>query len=295
MKREFVTGDRVLGDLLSLAETVAPSRAVILISGEAGSGKRSLARWIHDRSQRSNQLFGILQGSETGTEDLRRAFEKVRGGTLYMSEVAALTLDAQDYMLSHLQTAVLDQQSPRIILSTKLNLQELVSGGKFKSALYERIATLHFKIPSLRERIGDIELLANAFLKRQSLKSGREVMSLSDETVLLLNSHQWPGNVRELEAVIERSMIIAKGSEIQAKEIQMHTVGMSAQQKKTMQAAALENWKPGRTLNDIERTVILEALDYHMGNRTHTAKSLGISIRTLRNKLAEYRVLGIKV
>ncbi len=295
MKREFVTGDRVLGDLLSLAETVAPSRAVILISGEAGSGKRSLARWIHDRSQRSNQLFGILQGSETGTEDLRRAFEKVRGGTLYMSEVAALTLDAQDYMLSHLQTAVLDQQSPRIILSTKLNLPELVQGGKFKSALYERIATLNFKIPSLRERIGDVEILANAFLKRQSLKSGREVMSLNDETILLLNSHQWPGNVRELEAVIERSMIIAKGSEIQAREIQMHTVGMSAQQKKTLQAAALENWKPGRTLNDIERTVILEALDYHMGNRTHTAKSLGISIRTLRNKLAEYRVLGIKV
>jgi two-component system, response regulator FlrC len=295
MKREFVTGDRVLGDLLSLAETVSPSRAVILISGESGSGKRTLARWIHDRSQRSNQLFGILQGSETGTEDLRRAFEKVRGGTLYMSEVAALTSDAQEYMLNHLQTAVLDQQSPRIILSTKLNLSELVQGGKFKAALYERIATLHFKIPALRERIGDIEILANAFLKRQSQKSGRETMTFSDESLLLLNSHQWPGNVRELEAVIERSMIIAKGSEIQSREIQMHTVGMSAQQKRTMQTIALENWKPGRTLNDIERTVILEALEYHMGNRTHTAKSLGISIRTLRNKLAEYRVLGIKV
>jgi DNA-binding NtrC family response regulator len=121
---------------------------------------------------------------------------------------------------------------------------------------------------------------------------GRENMSLSGEAILLLNSHRWPGNIRELESTCERAILLSIGNEVRARDIQIQT---PPEAKTAASANSDSAWKPGKTLDEIERSVILEALKHFDSNRTHTAKALGISIRTLRNKLAEFRVMGIKV
>jgi two-component system response regulator FlrC len=149
---------------------------------------------------------------------------------------------------------------------------------------------VNLKVPNLQERLGDIEVLAKSMISRFSSLQGRPSMILSEEAVLLLNSHRWSGNIRELESVCERAVLLAQGPEIRAKDIQFQGQLESGPRGE----ATSSLWRPGRTLDEIERTVILEALKHFSGNRTHTAKALGISIRTLRNKLAEFRVMGIK-
>jgi len=158
---------------------------------------------------------------------------------------------------------------------------------------------VNLTIPALRDRTGDVKILAESFIKFYAEKNGKGLSGISQEALSILDMHTWPGNVRELENVLERAVITAQGMLIQSKDIvierrsRSETMNISANGGHV--GADKNPWSPGETLNDIERMVILQALDYHQGNRTHTAKALGISIRTLRNKLAEYRVLGIQV
>ena len=282
--------DRQFNELLSLAETVAKSKASVLILGEFGTGKRSLARFIHEKSARSSRPFYLMNCRETALGEQEVLFksleEKARGSTLVLAEIWKLAPNVQMRLLDLIHSGA----DVRILATSSRSISNLVRNGDFKEELFYRLNVVNLKIPSLQERLGDIEAIARGLVARIASDQGKQGLELSQESILLLNSHRWPGNIRELESVCERAVLLAQGSEIRAKDIQFQV----AQESRGSADAASTTWRPGKTLDEIERNVILEALKHFSGNRTHTAKALGISIRTLRNKLAEFRVMGIK-
>jgi len=282
--------DRQVTELFQLAETVARSKASVLILGEFGTGKRSLARFIHEKSARSTKPFFMMNCRETSLGEQEVLFkslvEQARGSTLVMAEIWKLAGTVQLKLLDLIQSGA----DIRIVATSSRSLSNLVQRGDFKEELFYRLNVVNLKVPSLQERLGDIEILAREAVARFGSEQGRPGLVLSEEAIRLLNSHRWPGNIRELEAVCERAVLLAQGSEVRAKDIQFQ----APQESKNSLETVSTSWKPGKTLDEIERNVILEALKHFGGNRTHTAKSLGISIRTLRNKLAEFRVMGIK-
>ena len=209
------------------------------------------------------------------------------GATLLFAEIWKLSPACQIKLLELIQAGV----DIRILATSSRSISNLVKAGDFKEELYYRLNVVNIKVPNLESRIGEVEFLANSFVRKWGKVHGRE-LSLSSEAVLLLNSHRWPGNIRELESTCERAVLLSTGNEVRARDIQIQAAPESRQASSAGNDSA---WKPGKTLDEIERNVILEALKHFDSNRTHTAKALGISIRTLRNKLAEFRVMGIKV
>ncbi len=286
------TLDRAMNELLTLAETVAKSRASILISGEFGTGKRTLARFIHEKSSRANNALYTFNCRETAIGDQEALFqsliEKARGSTLIFSEIWKLSPNCQLRLYQAIQEGV----DVRFIATSSRSLAGLVKNGEFREELFYRLNVVNLKVPNLESRIGDVEHLANVFVKKWGAVHGKPDMKISKDAVLLLNSHRFPNNIRELESACERSVLLAQGNEVQAKDIHLP---MPSEARTASAEASSAAWKPGRTLDEVERGVILDALKHFDGNRTHTAKALGISIRTLRNKLAEFRVMGIKV
>ena len=325
-ERHMITQDRALQEIIQLAKTVAPSRATILIQGESGTGKELVAQLIHDSSNRKDkafvaincaaipenllesELFGYERGAFTGAVSAKAGkFEFAQGGTLLLDEISEMDIRLQAKLLRVIQEGEVDRiggRRPvsvdvRIIATTNRNLAECVKKGTFREDLFYRLNVVNLTLPKLLERTGDVKLLAESFVKSFAQKNGRPVSGISNEAVQLLSLHDWPGNVRELEHVIERAVLTTQSLLLQSKDITIQrrpvtqTIDLSG--SISMNASKKEAWEPGETLNDIERNVILQALGFHQGNRTHTAKALGISIRTLRNKLAEYRRVGINV
>lgn len=277
-------------ELLVLAETVAKSKATVLIQGDSGSGKNILAKYIFQKSQRNHKGYLVFRCKEIALgqqmAELETILDRAMGGTLLLTDVTYLGLPAQEKLLDAIQRGV----DIRWIATTSRSLAQLAKGGDFREDLFYRLNVVSLKIPSLVDRMGDIESLARILLEKAAKTHGKLGLTLSPEAIQLLNTHRWPGNLRELESVIERAVLVASSSEIRARDIQIQ----NNLENRTQRDEATFSWKPGRTLDEIERQVILEALKFHSGNRTHTAKALGISIRTLRNKLAEYRVMGIQ-
>jgi two-component system response regulator FlrC len=288
--QSLISRDRNYNELLVLAETVAKSKATVLILGEFGAGKRTLAKFIHERSTRAQKQLLVLNCREVALGDQEATFDSLikqaLGSTLLMAEIWKLNPQVQLKLFQVLQEGL----DVRLIATSSRSLANLVKNGEFREDLYYRLNVVNLKIPSLQERIGDIEYLANQFVSKWGLLHGRPGMRLSEEAIMLLNSHRFAGNIRELESTCERAVLLAPNLEVRARDIQLQQVSETRQS----QDSGGFSWKPGRTLDELERNVILEALKHFSGNRTHTAKSLGISIRTLRNKLAEYRVMGIK-
>ena len=324
--RELLTMDRGMQDLIQLAKTVAQSKATVLIQGESGTGKELMARLVHDNSTRSgrpyvaincaaipetlleSELFGYERGAFTGAVNSKIGkFEQANGGTLLLDEISEMDVRLQAKLLRVIQEGQIDRiggkrsisVDVRIIATTNKNLSECVRQGLFREDLFYRVNVVNLTVPPLRDRFGDVEVLSKYFAKMYSDKNGKSISGVSPEAVQLLISHTWPGNIRELRNVMERAVITAKLPMLQPQDILIDRVEAVSQIQQGQQQSALEddkgNWLPGQTLNDIERNVILEALGYHNGNRTHTARALGISIRTLRNKLADYRKLGMDV
>ncbi len=322
---KIVTNDRQLGDIMNLARTVAQSKATVLIQGESGTGKELIANLIHSSSNRANkpfiaincaaipenllesELFGYERGAFTGAVAAKAGkFELAHGGTILLDEISEMDIRLQAKLLRVIQESQVDRiggRKPtsidvRIVATTNRNLSDCVREGSFREDLFYRLNVVNLTIPSLRDRTGDVKILAESFIKFYAEKNGKGLSGISQEALSILDMHTWPGNVRELENVMERAVITAQGMLIQSKDVvierrvRSETISLSAS---LTNASDKNPWSPGETLNDIERMVILQALGYHQGNRTHTAKALGISIRTLRNKLAEYRVLGINV
>lgn len=331
---EIVTADRRMRELIQLAKTVAQSKATVLIQGESGTGKELMASLVHENSTRANrpfvaincaaipenllesELFGYERGSFTGAVSSKAGkFEFANGGTLLLDEISEMDVRLQAKLLRVIQEGEVDRiggRKPipvdvRIIATTNRNLADCVKEGSFREDLYYRLNVVNLTIPPLRERVGDVRLLSSHFMRAYSERNGKSVNGISPDALSALESHEWPGNVRELENVMERAVITAQGGQISSQDVALKSdmsfgAGAMAAGAPLMVVPTKEGvqlvgapWSPGQTLNDIERSVILNALQYHQGNRTHTAKALGISIRTLRNKLAEYRTIGINV
>jgi transcriptional regulator with PAS, ATPase and Fis domain len=317
---EIITGDHRMREAIQLAKTVAQSKATVLIQGESGTGKELMASLIHENSNRASrpfvaincaaipenllesELFGYERGAFTGAVSSKAGkFEFANGGTLLLDEISEMDIRLQAKLLRVLQEAEVDRiggRKPipvdvRIIATTNRNLANCVKEGTFREDLFYRLNVVNLTMPALRERVGDVKLLAERFMLSYAQKSGKALTTLNPGALSMLEMHTWPGNVRELENAIERAVITAKDGLIAENDIAIERTSVSL--PLSGDASADRSWAPGRTLDDIERSVILEALQYHHGNRTHTARALGISIRTLRNKLADYRRLGIHV
>lgn len=322
---EIITSDRRMQDLIQLARTVAKSKATVLVQGDSGTGKELMAKLVHESSSRAarpfvaincaaipenlleSELFGFERGAFTGALSAKAGkFELANGGTLLLDEISEMDIRLQAKLLRVIQEGEVDRLGGRmpipvdvrIIATTNKKLGDLVKAGTFREDLFYRLNVVTLTLPCLANRLGDMKVLAQYFLARYAEKNAKIIHGFSEEAMQVLTGYSWPGNIRELENVIERSVITAAGSIIELKDIFIEKAHIAQHAIAQAQEANLSDldkvsWTPGTTLDMIERSVILEALKHHGGNRTHTAKALGISIRTLRNKLADYRKLGI--
>ncbi|MBU6376073.1 MAG: sigma 54-interacting transcriptional regulator [Bdellovibrionales bacterium] len=325
---EIITGDRRMKDLIQLARTVAQSKATILIQGESGTGKELMAALVHESSSRASkpfvaincaaipenllesELFGYERGAFTGAVNSKAGkFEFANGGTLFLDEISEMDIRLQAKLLRVIQEGEVDRiggRKPiavdvRIIATTNRNLADCVREGSFREDLFYRLNVVNLTLPPLRERTGDVSLIARHFAEIFAKKNNRRIAGISPDSLAVLEAHTWNGNIRELENVIEGSVLTCvDGAMIQPANIRIEYRRplISKSIEPQLDSAVLldaSGWTPGRTLDQIEKNVILDALKHHEGNRTHTARALGISIRTLRNKLADYRRDGLNV
>lgn len=301
------TSDPKMRRILEVAENIAPSRATVLIHGESGCGKELLARYIHARSPRSNrkftaincaavpegllesELFGFEKGAFTGA-DQRKAgkFELAHESTFLLDEISELPLLLQSKLLRVLQEGEIERlgaTSPvkvnvRIIATANRDLSALVKSGEFREDLFYRLNVVPLEVPSLRTRPKDIELLARLFVEVSCADNGLPQKELSREALNKLAAWRWPGNIRELQNVIERSVLLGGDGDIGEDQILIHGFKVESGE---------QILKPGMTVSEAERFLILSTLQATNQNRTKAAELLGISIRTLRNKINEYK------
>jgi DNA-binding NtrC family response regulator len=296
--------------VLGLARRVAATDATVLIVGETGTGKEVLARYIHRASGRAtgpfvavncsalpeslaeSELFGHERGAFTGAIGRRAGlFEAASGGTLVLDEVSEIPLALQAKLLRVLQekevirvgTTSATPVDVRVIAVSNRDLRSEVREGRFRQDLFYRLNVVCLRVPPLRERAADIPLLARYFLQRYAAAHGSQATGFTHAGLDWLLSHRWPGNVRELENVVQRAVIMTPEGEIGPEHLTLESTAVE------VSAPAA----PGRTIADVERELILSTLGRLNGNRTSTAKALGISVRTIRNRLREYRNLQV--
>jgi two-component system, response regulator FlrC len=326
----IIHADPAMATLLTLAQRIARSDAGVLITGPSGTGKELLARYVHARSRRSerrfvavncaaipenlleSELFGHEKGAFTGAIARRIGrFEEAHGGTLLLDEISEMDVRLQAKLLRVIQERVVDRvggSAPvkvdvRIIATSNRDLAAYVRQGHFREDLYFRLNVVTLDVPALRDRPRDIPALAEHFVKRFAKANGLPVPSLTQEARRALVTYAWPGNVRELENTLHRAVLLADGDTIGA-EVISPAAGMAGgaapatgggDAASAMSAAAGTIGLIGRTVADVERDLILDTLHHCLGNRTHAANILGISIRTLRNKLRQYTSEGFPV
>ena len=316
--------DQNMADVLKLALQVAPSDASILITGASGTGKELVARYVHGKSLRKgnrfvavncaaipenlleSELFGHEKGSFTGAVARRIGkFEEANHGTLLLDEISEMAPNLQAKLLRAVQEREIDRvggSKPvpldvRILATSNRDMESEVANGNFREDLYFRLNVVNLKIPPLRERPLDIPVLAEHFIKKYAKANGQDVKPLSAEAGKMLAGYAWPGNVRELENAMHRAVLLATGNEISVDAIMLsgpETIGDGAASA-TDDADGSTAGLVGRTVAEVERELIIDTLQHCLGNRTHAANILGISIRTLRNKLKLYGENGFAV
>ena len=319
----FIANDPVMAAIVRLADQIAPSEASILVTGESGTGKEVMARYIHRKSRRKtmpfisincaaipdnlleSELFGHEKGAFTGAVARRIGkFEEANGGTLLLDEITEMHPSLQAKLLRAIQEREIDRvggSKPikvdiRIIATSNRNMEQAVQEGQFREDLYFRLNVMNIHLPALRERPGDIEKLAEHFITKYVQVNGLPNRTLSHEARTLLRSHSWRGNIRELENAMHRAVLLAITDEITADVLQIsglkREVTSATSKAITTPIADNNDAAPkamiGRSMADVEKDLILGTLDHCLGNRTHAATILGISIRTLRNKLKQY-------
>jgi two-component system response regulator FlrC len=290
--------------VLDLARRVARTDVTVLIEGETGSGKEVLSRLIHRESARAGrpfvavncsalpeslieaELFGHERGAFTGAVGRRVGrFEAASGGTLLLDEVTEIPLGLQAKLLRALQERRIERVGSneavrvdvRVIAVTNRDVRAEVRDGRFRQDLYYRLNVLPLRVPPLRERVSDVPLLASHFLARYALAYDSPAQTLTPEALERLAGHSWPGNVRELENTIQRAAILCGGPRVGPEHI-------------VLEEPALDGPAASRrTAAEVERDLILSTLARLDGNRTHTARELGLSVRTIRNRLRDYR------
>ena len=330
-ERPMISGDPAMTAVVALADQIAASEASVLITGESGVGKEVMARYLHGKSRRADkpfisvncaaipdnllesELFGHEKGAFTGAVARRLGkFEEADGGTLLLDEISEMDARLQAKLLRALQEREIDRvggSGPvkvniRVLATSNRDLAEAVRSGSFREDLLYRLNVVNLRLPALRDRRGDILPLAEFFIRKYSAANGIDVRPLSAEARARVEAADWPGNVRELENAMHRAVLLASGAEIGPEAIRspdgaLLSGGLAEQNPVVRQAmiaaGAAQGALVGRTVAAVEQDLILDTLDHCLGNRTHAATILGISIRTLRNKLQLYRQQGVDV
>jgi DNA-binding NtrC family response regulator len=329
--RPLIAQDPAMIELKALADQIAPSDASVLITGESGVGKEVMARHVHKRSKRADkpfisvncaaipenllesELFGHEKGAFTGAVARRIGkFEEADGGTLLLDEISEMDIRLQAKLLRAIQEREIDRVGGakpvpvniRIIATSNRILQEAVIRGEFRKDLLYRLNVLNLHIPPLRERPRDLQTLADYFVNKYATANGF-TRHLSEAARERVQSAAWLGNVRELENAMHRAVILARSDEISVDDlrtpdgrpVQANSLDATAERAVNAAEAAIKGAtiRVGQTVAEVEQDLILSTLDHCLGNRTHAANILGISIRTLRNKLRAYQDAGIEV
>jgi DNA-binding NtrC family response regulator len=326
--------DPSMSAALALADRVADSEATVLITGESGTGKELMARYIHRKSRRAkerlvsvncaaipdnlleSELFGHEKGAFTGAVARRVGkFEEANGGTLLLDEISEMDPRLQAKLLRAIQEREIDRVGGtqpvkvdiRLIATTNRDLLQEVRKGTFREDLFYRLNVVTLRLPALRDRPLDIEPIAEHFARKYADANGVPVRPIAKAAREILLRHSWRGNARELENTMHRAVLFAKGPEIGPEAITILSTEGAAEAAAAQQSGGAPGAVAGevdgvrvanlvgRTVADVERDLIIETLNHCLGNRTHAANILGISIRTLRNKLKLYSDEGVAV
>src|SRR5258708_6632582 len=312
--------DPSMAAVLRMAEQIATSDASILIGGESGTGKEVVARHIHRKSRRAGQpmisvncaaipdnlleseLFGHEKGAFTGAVARRVGkFEEANGGTLLLDEISEMDLRLQAKLLRAIQEREIDRvggSSPikidiRILATTNRDLEADVRSGRFREDLFFRLNVVALRLPPLRERPQDLEPLAAHVIRKYAEANGVPARALARESLDKLRAHGWRGNLRDLENTLHRALLLAQGDSTRPEALHLFAAAVlhaetGARPTATAAAPGAPTNMVGRTVADVERDLILETLTHFLGNHTHAANILALSIRTLRNKLKLY-------
>ena len=307
--RRIITQNAQMLELIKFVENISYSRSTVLIMGDTGTGKEMFARHIHQTSPRAEkpfmavncaalpeglletELFGHEKGAFTGAIERKDGkFELAHKGTLLLDEVTEMSLPLQAKLLRVLQEHEIDKvggRTPipvdvRIVATTNRNIKKRIQENQFREDLYYRLNVIPLKLIPLRDRIDDIQTLAEHFIEKHSKGLNKSISHIANETIELLQKYRWPGNVRELENIIERATLMCQEDTLLPSHLFFDEEDI--QIGKTQ---PLENFRG--TIYDMEKELINQTLEEVNGNKTKAAESLGISIRTLRNKLAAYK------
>lgn len=308
----IIGSSKSLQQSIELARKVAPTDTTVLLTGETGTGKEVFASAIHQSSLRKNQpfvaincsafshdlleseMFGHIAGSFTGaSKDKKGLFEEANNGTIFLDEVGEMALDLQAKLLRVIENGEfikVGESKPtkvnvRIIAATNRDLAKEIEAGHFRQDLFYRLSVFQIQLPALRERVADIEPLANYFLHFFALKTNKKIKSFSGEFIQLLKLHTWPGNIRELKNVLERSVILETENILTTDCLPLEIQQLKASET-TGEAPVLSAF----SLASAEKIHIQKVLNYTNHNKTETAKLLNIALTTLYRKLEEYKI-----
>ncbi|WP_041277753.1 sigma-54-dependent transcriptional regulator [Desulfotalea psychrophila] len=307
LKTDIIASSESMAELLEMVSYVAPTEATVLIQGESGTGKELVAETLHFNSLRASgpfirvncaalaenllesELFGHERGAFTGADRRREGrFVQADGGTLFLDEIGETSQAMQVKLLRVLQEQEFQrvggeetlQVDVRIIAATNRNLEEEVAAGRFREDLYYRLNVVMLAVPPLRDRLGDVPLLARYFAEKFAGKNGRTLNAITPLCLEVLQVYRWPGNVRELENAIERGIIMMRGDQLTEQ-----TLPLSLQkQKEQTQHARMR----GRSLFEAEKILIEQTMQETEGNKSEASRRLGITRKTLQNKLNKY-------
>ena len=302
---DLVGQSEEMREIYSMVEAAAPTNASILIIGESGTGKELVARAIHDKSPRKkgpfiaincaafpreileNELFGHEKGAFTGaTNEKQGCFELADGGTLFLDEVAEMEPDIQVKLLRALEERSFRRLGGkkeihvdiRVVSATNKHIKKAIENGELREDLYHRLAVIPLFLPPLRERRGDVRLLAETFLRRFAAENGKEIEGFSPEALEFINEYRWPGNVRELKNALERSLILARGKYITLSDLRAHELITTEDRELRIPV--------GTSLEQADRTLILKTFSFVNGDHQKAASMLGIEEEKLRNQLS---------
>ncbi len=310
---ENITGESpAMREIFDMVQQVAPTRATVLLSGESGTGKELIARAIHQLSPRARQpfvtvhcaalsptlleseLFGHEKGAFTGAYERRIGrFESAQGGSLFLDEIGEIDATIQVKLLRFLGERTFERVGSnktltadvRLIAATNKNLEELVKAGTFREDLFFRLRVVEITLPPLRERPGDIPLLARRFLQEFAKENGKAVNDFTADALEWLINYSWPGNVRELRTAMEHAVVLCRGEKISARDLPRQ-ISLGAKNETQLSP------QNDLTVKEAEKQLIVRALKEHDGNRTLAAKKIGMSRRTFHRKLHTYHLEG---
>ena len=303
-------------EVFEIVQQVAPARTTILLLGESGTGKELIAKAIHQLSPRAkmplvtvhcaalaptlleSELFGHEKGAFTGAHEKRIGrFEQAQGGTLFLDEIGEIDQTLQVKLLRFLGERTFERVGSnktvsadvRLIAATNKNLEELVKVGTFREDLYFRLKVVEIILPQLRERVGDIPLLAQSFLREFAKENSKNVNDFTPDALEALMNYAWPGNVRELRTAVEHAVVLSRGEKISLRDLPptVRATSPSATSATRLLAQA------DMTVTEAEKQLIIRALKEFDGNRTRAAKKIGMSRRTLHRKLHDYHLEGL--